>query len=427
MLRSLRQLEGTNGFSNREEKLIRHHARLLSCTISRAFFASTKSIEHAESAEETTLFLQQLSSQMKELSTQWLSVKTNFLQCAINQKTRNCLNWTDEAISNQLHLVAQQVLLSVPEGTDGADLLLKWMRRNKKRILKFSPHFLKTSPKYLLRASALKKYTYSALFLKGVAPPEREWLQHLVLGVAAGIAMTWAVLAQVFAFFKLGIDLTQGMNSTLILYFFVIAVITYILKDRIKATTGKYLSKRLAQGATTQETHYHHEEREDIAHAKETVFQVQKNDLPKQILDRWNILDPVPMSMWVGGDFVCYERTFNIYTEAAENTLLNYSGIHDIIRYNVSDWLNSFDDNKRTMVRFSKRGEKRIHEVDRLYEIILSVQLQNDTEEIFKHYRIHISQQGLEKISSISNPFDEQISHNEDRTSAENSSTPIEI
>ena len=88
--------------------------------------------------------------------------------------------------------------------------------------------------------------------------------------------MTWAVFAQIFAFFQLGIDLNHGMNSTLVLYFFIIAVISYILKDRIKATAGRYLSQRIGNSSKPQITSYHHEERKNVATAAERVLRVTK-------------------------------------------------------------------------------------------------------------------------------------------------------
>lgn len=401
MLRSLTHFEYTDGFKAEEERMIRHHARLLSCSIKRAFFATTKAIEHAETQEEQSQIILEFYQQIKTLSKQWLELKRIFLNSQITNKTIQSLHWADEAMGNQLQLVVQDILLNLKEGTVGRSKLIKWIHQNRKRIQKISPHYLKTSSQYLLRASALKKYTYSALFLKGVAQIEKDWLQHLALGVAAGIAMTWAVFAQIFAFFQLGIDLNHGMNSTLMVYFFVIAVISYVLKDRIKATAGRYLSQRIDNQSRPQVTHYHHEERLNVAIASERVQRITQDQLPDEVQACWEKLQPVPMAMWVGGDFVEYERTFKIKHQKAEQSVINYSGIHDIIRYNVADWLNQFDDAQRTMVRFDKNGSMASHDVDRIYEIIMSVEISQNDRKRLQHYRIHVSQHGLQRIQKV--------------------------
>ena len=75
---------------------------------------------------------------------------------------------------------------------------------------------------FLLRVGMLKKYVSSVLFLEKRPLKNTDWFQHVALGLAAGLAMTWAVLAQFFMFFYLGLELQQTMNSTLISMFFAI-------------------------------------------------------------------------------------------------------------------------------------------------------------------------------------------------------------
>ena len=41
------------------------------------------------------------------------------------------------------------------------------------------------------------------------------------------------------------------------------------------------------------------------------------------------------------------------------------------------------------------------YEVDRVYEIILSVELSQNDKKTLNHYRIHVSQQGLQGIQKI--------------------------
>lgn len=404
MLGSLHQLQGIDGFTKKEEKKIRHHARLLCCTINRAFYPRIANLDALINAPEVFEdSITNLITQIKDLSGRWLNLKNNFLGLPLQPKTVKCLNWVDEAIGNQLHLVCQQILSYLPEESNHKDELRIWMRKNKKRISKNSKHFMKNSHQNILRSSALKKYTYSALFLNGVPKASRDWLQHIALGVAAGIAMTWAVFAQVFAFFKLGLNLDQGMSSTLVVYFFLIAVVSYILKDRIKATIGRYLSKRISQWSLDHQTIYNHEEKEHLAESTERVSRSNVKELPEEIKACWENLYPVPMSLWVGGELICYEREFEIKHKKGEQILLNYSGIHDIIRYHVGQWLVSFDDTKKTMLKFNKRGQPVTQEINRLYEIILSIQNQSLSGIETHHFRVLMSQKGLKSIKPIDN------------------------
>ena len=87
MLRSLTHFEYTDGFKAEEERMIRHHARLLSCSIKRAFYSTTKAIEHAETQEEQSQIILEFYQQIKTLSKQWLELKRIFLNSQITNKT----------------------------------------------------------------------------------------------------------------------------------------------------------------------------------------------------------------------------------------------------------------------------------------------------------------------------------------------------
>ena len=129
MLRSLVHLEYTDGFTSNEERLIRHHARILACTINRAFFSSIKAIEHAETEEEQSRNIKAIYQQIKRLAKQWKELKNHFLASQISEKTADCLYWADEAIGNQLQLVIQDILLHTKEGISGRSKLAKWIHQ----------------------------------------------------------------------------------------------------------------------------------------------------------------------------------------------------------------------------------------------------------------------------------------------------------
>ena len=126
----------------------------------------------------------------------------------------------------------------------------------------------------------------------------------------------------------------------------------------------------------------------------------QKTLLPVEVRSCWENPEPVPMAMWVGGDFVQYERDFKINHDKSEHSVIYYSGIHDIIRYNVGDWLNQFDDAQRTMVRFSKNGTMSSYEVDRFtrsFCLLSSVKMNRNPFSTTEY----VSQQGLQGIQKI--------------------------
>jgi hypothetical protein len=89
---------------------------------------------------------------------------------------------------------------------------------------------------YLYRAGLLKKYCSSALFLRiHREQPRRPW-QEILFAVAAGIAMAFATVIAFWA---------QTAYPTVGLQFFLILVVAYMFKDRLKEGTRALFSRWL--------------------------------------------------------------------------------------------------------------------------------------------------------------------------------------
>ncbi len=88
----------------------------------------------------------------------------------------------------------------------------------------------------IFRASVLKKYMGSVLFLQTRIKEEGEFLEQLVFAVAAGVAMIFATGVAFFSQFTFG---------TFSLPFFIALVVSYVFKDRIKELTRLYLGNKL--------------------------------------------------------------------------------------------------------------------------------------------------------------------------------------
>jgi len=88
---------------------------------------------------------------------------------------------------------------------------------------------------YLLRASALKKFTSNVLYLSASVEAEGRTLEQLLFAVAAGVSM---IFATVIAFYF------QARFGTFTFPVFMALVVGYMFKDRIKEV-GRLLSVRL--------------------------------------------------------------------------------------------------------------------------------------------------------------------------------------
>ena len=94
---------------------------------------------------------------------------------------------------------------------------------------------------YLYRASVLKKYAASVLFLQVDVKPDGQSWTHLAQSIAAGIAM---IFATGIAF------LFQARYGNFTFPLFIALVLGYMFKDRIKEIGRDLFSQRLRSFST---------------------------------------------------------------------------------------------------------------------------------------------------------------------------------
>ena len=93
---------------------------------------------------------------------------------------------------------------------------------------------------YLYRESVLKKIMASILFLRTSVKREGVFLEQMLFGLAAGLAMAFATF---IAFYSRTVVAIKDFS----LGFFVVLVVAYMFKDRIKDISRSYLSSKLRE------------------------------------------------------------------------------------------------------------------------------------------------------------------------------------
>ena len=98
------------------------------------------------------------------------------------------------------------------------------------------PHAHSTNEEFIFRTGVLKKYMGNVLFLNTRIKQEGELLEQVVFALAAGVAMIFAASAVFFA---------QSAYASVSLPLFIVLVVSYMFKDRIKDLTRGYLGSKL--------------------------------------------------------------------------------------------------------------------------------------------------------------------------------------
>jgi hypothetical protein len=263
---------------------------------------------------------------------------------------------------------------------------------------------------FLLRIGMLKKYVSSVLFLEKQKMKNTDWFQHIALALAAGMAMAWAVLAQFFMFFYMGLELQQTMNSTLISTFFVIAIFSYILKDRIKATMGPYLRKKVQKKTNIPDRKFQFlfpQAQIPIASLEERFQFLHADTVSEELKQAWSVLEEKELAVIVGGDILSFHRKTSIYHQKMKRNFKKYSGMSDVIRLHLGRWVRTFDEPVKHITTFNEQGKLQTIPASRIYVVYAALRIfepEDGTEKSktpFSLYKILLSQKGIVSVQDM--------------------------
>lgn len=176
------------------------------------------------------------------------SLRTIVYQPTIADGIRNYFRYGDEFISNMFKLYTTLILDFMQKDAEHRELFAASIKRLQTEISRENAYRDKVgyvnlkendakNNRYLIyRSGVLKKYVDSDLYLNVPKKKDGKLVEQLYLGIAAGLAMMFATVVSFFFQQKFG-------NFTL--PFFIVLVISYMIKDRIKELSRYYFAHRI--------------------------------------------------------------------------------------------------------------------------------------------------------------------------------------
>jgi hypothetical protein len=258
------------------------------------------------------------------------------------------------------------------------------------------------------RQKSLRTYVESVFFVSTTNKPESRLARELLLSMAAGIAMVFATAAAFFAQVEYG-----NWTAT----FFMILVISYMGKDRIKALTQDYLKTRgqrlffdfrkIIYGQTT---------RKPLGIQRESFSFIPASELDPEILRVRNrdVLAGLDND-YCGEHTILYKRRGKLYPqrllEAFANT--DIAGIRQIMHFDLTRFTRKMENSKSRIYVPDEDGYHK--STGRLaYHLHLIINFASDDVQTLKHYRIVISNDGIHRIEEI----EDQTENDDEQTEA---------
>ncbi len=247
---------------------------------------------------------------------------------------------------------------------------------------------------YLYRQSVLKKYLNSGLFLETRLHREGRFLEQILLSGAAGLAMVFATAIAFFAQKKYG-----GLTFAV----FVAVVVSYMLKDRMKEYMKSYLSNTMRRWVYDRKRVIYHGFRRPIGYCKESFNYMDEKDVPSEVR-KLRSRDPMADldNSLVGENVILYRKYVCLNAAAFKTLSPDYpiDGITDIMRFHITDYLQTMDDPAKTIYTSTENGWKRFMG-RRVYHLNMITLYRWGRNSVYRRFRIVMNRNGIQRIEEV--------------------------
>ena len=241
--------------------------------------------------------------------------------------------------------------------------------------------------------SVLKKYVESALYLRVPKKRDGVMIEQIYLSIAAGLSMIFATIISFYF---------QQRYGNFTWPFFIVLVISYMGKDRIKELARYYFAHRKGNKYYDNKAKISIGER-TIGWIKEGVDFLQQSKIPQEVIRLRRQEMVVPAERFINDDKVLlYRKWVHIDREQlAANNVYHTDGINDIIRLNVNNLIHKMDNPYISLPRLDEEGNLTRINCKKVYFLNIVMQYKFDGKTDYKRFRVSISRNGIESIKEI--------------------------
>ncbi|MBI5726066.1 MAG: hypothetical protein HZA50_19050 [Planctomycetes bacterium] len=353
-----------------------------------------------ETISQTKTFIDDLQAAMKLYRT---CVLHELVDPNIPDVIRQAANWADEQVS----LSAEKQFFNIccffgkdDRLSPAAELLRPHLseeacyRRSKGFRTVVSPVSNDNNERFIYHEGVLKKWAESCLYLSASRNRFTDRLAQILMGVAAGVAMLFAVAATVLA--------TKWFPPDSIPWAILI-VIMYVFKDRIKEwLRGFFIAYIPALVADKTDDLVDPKVKKLIGSSKIRVRMQSSGDIPQEIRRIRNLSTNEFRNILPPEDVINFHKETSFNGETLMKHHLRLESITEILRFNLHNFLVGMDDPSSTLM-YTDAGKIEKVEVKRIYHIHLLIHLcgKKLKNSMFFHYRLDLNRDGLIRTEHI--------------------------
>lgn len=289
----------------------------------------------------------------------------------------------------------------------------EWIYNTKQNYIWMSQ---KTPPRlkeeFVERRSTLKKYIWEPLYLEVRSKPTFAFLQHLSAMIAALIAGSWAIFAELAINVNSRSGFQAGKMELRGLLFLTAFALAYAFKDRIKEIGRKYVRSHLFRWLPDNYEKIYYKtfagHKVHVGNFSEVTKFLKHGQLPLEVkqavLPKLNERTRLPI---IGDRVLHYKKTIQIRTQFFHTFFPKVRALHDILRLSVDRILPRLSNPNVSHTHLRKDGSIEKIDFPVLYHFNLVLHYRRrlggkfSDYEAMDAYRFSISKNGLENVECL--------------------------
>jgi hypothetical protein len=259
---------------------------------------------------------------------------------------------------------------------------------------------------FTYRLSLLKKAVHQALYLDAREVSSDTYVRNAIGAVGAALAAIWALATQLPS-------AVADLPSNTKLLFMTLAVLAYVAKDRIKAMTNDYLTRRFRKydhthgiyGASLEPIGLGMMRTQLRESMRFLTWDEVRESIRRIRLERRTVrqLDAITNNEEV----IYYRKSLRIEPEDESVRLPEGYGVRDILRLNIRHFLVRLDDPSEKVRYFDpERGAFTEGKLPKVYHLNVVLRLRRklshgETLERFEHLRVVLNKNGILRVERV--------------------------
>lgn len=320
----------------------------------------------------------------------------------IPAKIKSCFRMSDEFMSHVMEVRTISIIKRIDSLSDESCRQIRERLagmvsgehdyRNKVKFLMLNGE-KKRDRDLLHHYGMLKKYTESELYIKLDKKKDGVALQQIYYSLAAGVAMVFATAVSWYYQEKYG-SVTWPL--------FIVLVVSYMMKDRIKDLLRYFFAHRLGNN--------YYDKRATIAVGESKVGEIKEGfDFVSEAKVPAEVKALREESSFVEGESEIFEEKVLLYRQRAvlDDKALAVKdkyprkGLNEILRLHLYRYVQKMDNSYMSVDTLEKDGEITPLKVQKIYYVNVVFKLVHDDQAEYASFRIGMSRDGVFEVKKI--------------------------